>query len=100
MTCERCSDLERRLDEMFDRYDTLVHEALAMKRDGFAVPGPEAEVAKVAELPKEVRQAILEVSEPGGLTARHLEQQAWELLLDTEAEEVAERIRRGEPATL
>ena len=102
MTCERCGDLERRLDELFGRYDALVHESLLMRREGFAPPSPEPEVAKVEELPKEVRLAIAEVAEPGGLTFRHLERQAWELLRDSEASEadVATLIRQGEPASL
>lgn len=87
-----------------DKYDSLVREVLAMKRDGFVPPLPEGVAMQAPSLPSEVSNAIAELVDGAAgdsdleptLTAR-----AWHLLRNGLAEDaVAARIREGEPVDL
>lgn len=69
-----------------------------MQRDGFSVGRvPPNEPVKLDDLPAVIREAILEVAEPGSLTYRTEERQAWqELSLARDPAEIAKAIRQGQ----
>lgn len=80
-----------------DKYEALVKEIVAMKRDGFVpveshvAPKPVPDVAPV------IRKAITELG-VDDTTERHLVKQAWEMIRGgMEPEEIALRITAGDP---
>lgn len=89
---------------LLDKYDGLVREVMAMRREGFT-PQPMETVTQVAQgFPDEVQTAIRELVAAAPADSdleRTLTEGAQQMLrLGVEDRVVAERIREGEPADL
>lgn len=86
--------------DLLGKYDALVREVVAMKRDGFVPSVPEGVVATLPTLPAKVQAAIHElVTAAGGDVdfSRTLTATAWELVRSGLPEdEVAALVAKGE----
>lgn len=96
--CPNCQQWETRYHALVEQTLGLARELAAMQRDGFSVGRvPPNEPVKLDDLPAVIREAILEVAEPGSLTYRTEERQAWqELSLARDPAEIAKAIRQGQ----
>ena len=71
MSCLECGKKD-------ERYNALVMEMMAMKRDGFVPRETAGDPVLMPELPVEVRQAIAQVSTVGSGTWNLLTKGAWD----------------------
>ena len=87
--------------DLLGKYDSLVREVLAMKRDGFTPPLPEGVPQTPKELPPDVRQVIGEIALGDGELTRILTATAWQMVeAGMAVGDITQRIREGEEATL
>jgi hypothetical protein len=88
-------------EALLNRYNALVQEVLALKRDGFVRPEELREPAQPAPLPDLVQKAISEIAIGDAGLTHQLVDAAWELLKGgMEIPEVAARITQGETIEL
>ena len=88
--------------DLLDKYDSLVREVMAMKRDGFLpaiggdlTPRPEPELEP--EIVKAITDVVDQTDGESDLE-RHLTEQAWRLKRSgLGVEDIAQRISDGEP---
>lgn len=88
--------------DLVGKYDALVREVMAMKREGFAAPlgsdlTPRPEQQLDAEIVRAITETVDAVEGEADLE-QHLVEQAWRLQRSGAGpEEIAQRIREGEP---
>jgi hypothetical protein len=87
--------LSSKYDQIFDRWSNLVDHVVKMKHEGFELPQELPDI-EVAEIPENVRGAILERSAPGTQTYKELHGWAVEQLrIGSEESEICETILNG-----
>ena len=98
VACPNCRQWETRYHALVEQALGLARELAAMQRDGFSTTRmQQAEPVKLDDLPAVIREAILEVAEPGSLSYRTEERQAWhELSLSHDPAEIAKAIGQGQ----
>jgi len=83
------------------RYDALLKEVMALKREGFSATVQYDAPPAGPPLPGPVTRAIAERSDPGSIERRELERAASDLIrAGVETDSVAKQVLDGEPVEL